>query len=114
MLPAICTFLLIFLLYLVIKKNKIQAEIAFPWFLLLILLSVVSIFDKAIIGLAKIIGIVYPPIAILLLILLIFFAISLGLAISLTKMRHRQIMIVRELAKIQLCQQEMNRKQNNR
>ena len=114
MLPAICTFLLIFLFYLVIKKDKIQAEVAFPWFLLLILLGFVSIFDEAIIGLARIIGIVYPPVAILLLILLIFFITSIGLAISLTKMRHRQIMIIRELAKIQLFQQEMDRKQNNR
>ncbi len=85
------------LLYLVRRKH-LQVDLTFPLFVGLILLSFASMSVEFIDWVAGVLNIAVAPRAIILITIGIMLAIITVLAIALSKLRHRQIMIVRFLA----------------
>jgi hypothetical protein len=98
----ITSFLLLLIFIYLIKKNLIKPGFMFPWFFIIILLGVVSLNDHFIGFFARILGIKTGPLAIILALLFIIIISYLSLAIAITKIYHRQLLIIRYIAEKEL------------
>ncbi|MCG8690145.1 MAG: DUF2304 domain-containing protein [Minwuiales bacterium] len=98
----VVVFILIFLLFVLVKKRHLQVDLSFPWLFALVLLGALSMHDGFILWIAGILDISYQPIAIILIAMFLLLALTTVLAIAVSKLRHRQIMMMRQIAQMEL------------
>lgn len=97
-------------LFALVRRGLIQVDMSFPWLVAIVLLGFFSTSSEFVGAIAGWLGILYPPIAIVLLSLFVIFALITVLLIGITRLRERQIKIIRHLATIELAQQEKLRR----
>ncbi len=89
-----------------VRRHLLQVDLSFPLFLSLILLGFASMSDTFIHWSAASLGIVSPPVAIIFMAITILLGLVTLLAIAYSQLRHRQLMLLRYLAEIELQRQE--------
>ena len=89
-----------------IRRNLLQVDLSFPLFVSLILLGFASMSDSFIHWSADLLGIIYPPVAIIFMAIAILLGLVTVLAIAFSQLHHRQLMLLRHLAEIELREQE--------
>jgi len=99
---AICLFTLV-------RRGLIQVDLSFPWMTAIIVLGFFSLSEEFVSLVAGWLGILYPPIAVVFLTIFVIFALITVLLVGLTRLRDRQIKIVRYLAAVDLARQEQAR-----
>jgi hypothetical protein len=105
---AVILVLALVLLFLV-RRNLLQVDLSFPLFTGLVILGFASMNEAFIEWTAASLGIVYPPIAIIFIAIAILLALITILAIAYSRLRSRQQLLVRQLARMELERQEMAR-----
>jgi hypothetical protein len=93
-------------LFALIRRGLIQVDMSFSWLVAIILLGFFSTSKGFVNLIATWLGILYPPIAIVFLTIFVIFALITVLLIGLTRLRDRQIKIVRHMAATDLARQE--------
>ena len=93
-------------LVLLVRRGLIHVDLSFPWFAAIIFLGFASTDESFVEWAAAQVGILYPPIAVIFLVIFIVLALITILLISLTRLRYRQIQIIRYLAASELARQE--------
>ena len=93
------------ILVLLVQRGLIQVDVSFPWFVGIVVLGLLSTNAGFVEWVAAQLGILYPPIAIILLALFFVLGLITVLFIALTRLRQRQIQIVRYLAAAELRRQ---------
>jgi len=102
---AIILFLALALVMLV-RRGLIQVDMSFPWFVAIVVLGLLST-QQAFVGwVGARLGILYPPIAIVFITIFILLGLVTALLVALTRLRRRQIQIVRYLAALELDRQD--------
>lgn len=89
-----------------VRRGLIQADLSMPWFLALILFGFLSTNDSFVEWVGASLGILYPPIAVIFITITILLGLITVLLIALTRLRQRQLSIVRRLAELELTQQD--------
>ena len=102
---AIIVFLAACLIFLV-RRCLIQTDLSMPWFLALIILGFFSTNDGFVNWIGGLLGILYPPLAVVFITITILLGLITVLLIAFTRLRQRQMSIVRRLAELELAQQE--------
>lgn len=87
-----------FSLFVLIKKQLLNIDLFFPWFLSIVLLSIASTSSVFIQATAKIAGIKYPPLVVIIIALFLILSLATVLAVYITEIRRRQLLIIRKLA----------------
>jgi hypothetical protein len=100
---------LAFCLFALVRRGMIQVDMSFPWMVAILLLGFFSTSEGFVDLVAGWFGILYPPIAIIFLTIFVIFALLTVLLIGLTRLRDRQIRIIRHMAAIDLAQQEQTK-----
>ena len=103
---AIILFLALALVMLV-RRGLIQVDLSFPWFLGIIVFGLLSTQEAFVAWVAARLGILYPPIAIVFITVFILLGLVTALLVGLTRLRRRQLQIVRYLAAMELERQEL-------
>ena len=85
-----------------VQRRLLHVDLSFFLFLALAGLSIASFNGSFIAATAQILGIIYPPIAIILLVLLVFLCLLIFFAVYLTRLRERSIRLARRLASLEL------------
>lgn len=98
---ALSTFLII-----LVRARLVQIDLFFPWFVSLVILGLLSTQPMFVNWIGEKLGILYPPIAVLFLVIFLLIGIVVTLTISVTRLRERQASLARHLAEIELSQQE--------
>jgi hypothetical protein len=106
----IVIILALFLLVLV-RRRLLQVDLSFPLFFSVIILGFASMSDSFIHGTAKFLGIIYPPIGIIFMAIAILLGLITILAVAYSRLRYRQMMLLRHMASYELTHQE-NRRSN--
>ena len=94
-------------LLMLVRRKLIQVDMSFPWLAGLVLFGFFSTSEDGVAWVATKLGILYPPIAIVFVSIFILVGLITVLLIAITRLRQRQIEIVRRLAKLELGSQEM-------
>lgn len=102
---AIILFLALALVMLV-RRGLIQVDLSFPWFLAIVVLGLLSTQETFVGWMAARLGILYAPIAIVFVTIFMLLGLVTALLVGLTRLRRRQIQIVRYLAAMELERQE--------
>jgi hypothetical protein len=98
-------FLAAILLFL-IRRNLLQVDLSFPLFAGLIVLGFASLNHEFIEWIAAKLDVADAPRAIIMIILAILVALSTSLAIAYSRLRQRQILLVRHVIRTELRAQE--------
>lgn len=93
-------------LLLLVRRGLIHVDLSFPWFAAIIVLGFASTNESFVEWAADQVGILYAPIAIIFLVIFIILVLITILLMSLTRLRYRQIQIIRYLASFELARQE--------
>lgn len=93
-------------LLVLVRTRLIQVDLLLPWFLAIVVLGFASTQPAFVNWLGAQLGILYPPIAILFLVIFLLVGILVVLSAALTRLRARQLAIVRHLAAMELAAQE--------
>ena len=93
-------------LVVLVRRGLIQADMSFPWLAAIVVLGLLSTRQEFTTWAAAQLGILYAPIAIVFLTIFIIFGLITVLLVGLTRLRHRQIQIIRHLAAADLSRQE--------
>lgn len=93
-------------LVLLVQRGWIQVDASLPWFLAIVLLGGLSMFDDVVAQIAAALGILYPPIAILLITIFILVGLITVLLVGYTTLRRRQIQLLRHIVCRELADQE--------
>ena len=104
---AIIAALAIALLWLV-KRGLIQIDMSFPWLMAIVFLGFFSTNEEFVGWAAVQLGIIYAPIAIVLITIFIILGLITVLLIGYSRLRLRQIQILRYMAAQNLATQEEN------
>lgn len=102
---AIIIFLATCLIFLV-RRGLIQADLSMPWFLTLIIFGFLSTNNSFVDWVGERLGILYPPIAVVFITIAILLGLITVLLIAFTRIRQRQMKIIRRLAELELAFQE--------
>ena len=89
-----------------VRVRLIQVDLFFPWFIALVLLGIASTQLTFVNWLGAQLGILYPPIAVLFLVIFLLVGVIVTLTISVTRLRERQAAIIRKIAEAELDKQE--------
>jgi hypothetical protein len=92
-----------------VRRNLLQIDLSFPWFVALVVLGFASLNDTFVDWVASRLGIVYQPIAIVFLTIFIVIGLSTFLAVAISRVQARQTAIVRHMAQLELQLQEDER-----
>lgn len=93
-------------LVLLVRRGLIHVDLSFPWFAAIIILGFASTNSAFVEWAAAQLGILYAPIAIIFIVIFIILGLITVLLMSFTRLRYRQIQIVRYLAASDLARQE--------
>tara|TARA_B100001123_G_C14628575_1_gene756787 strand:+ start:256 stop:603 length:348 start_codon:yes stop_codon:yes gene_type:complete len=96
------------ILLLLVRRGLIQVDMSFPWLASIIVLGFLSTSSEFVEWAALQLGIIYPPIAIVFISMFVVFGLVTVLLVGFTRLRRRQIRIVRYLALVELMQQRNN------
>jgi hypothetical protein len=80
------------------RKKKIRVQYAVLWFFIGLVFLVFSIWREGLDVAAKAVGVVYPPAALFLLLILGIFAILVQFSVVISKLREQNAKIIQELA----------------
>jgi len=97
---------LLVVLVLLVRRQVLQVDLSFPWFVALAVLGVASIDARIIEALAGFFGIVYGPLAVILAALLLIAGIATVLTIGLSRIRIKHMKLIRRVAALELAAQE--------
>jgi hypothetical protein len=100
---------LLLALLVLVRRNLLRVDLSFPLFASIVVLGFAAINDHVIEFLAASLGIIYAPLAIILLAIFIILALVTFLAVAVSNTRQIQISLVRRLAEMELEQQEIMR-----
>jgi len=103
------TFFIFVVFIILIRKRLLNIDLSFPWFASLAVLAVASTSPAFIQGTARLLGIVYAPLIVILLALFILLGLITVLGVYITELRRRQILIIRKLAQYDLDTQIGNK-----
>lgn len=95
-------------LVLLVRRGLVQADLSMPWFLTLIILGFLSTNGTFVNWVGARLGILYPPIAIVFITIAILLGLITVLLIAFSRIRHRQLQIVRRIAELELAIQEQD------
>jgi hypothetical protein len=101
--------MLLLTLFLLVRRNLLRVDLSFPLFGAIVVLGFAAINDNFIDAIAVYLGIIYAPLAIILLAIFIILALVTILAIVVSHLRQNQSAMVRRIAEIDLEQQEAMR-----
>ena len=96
-------------LALLVRARLIQVDLLFPWFFGVVVLGFASTSSAFVEWLAALLGILYPPIAIVFLTIFLLVGVLVTLTVAATRLRARQAAIVRDIAGWRLDMQEAAR-----
>lgn len=96
-------------LVVLVRRNLIQVDMSFPWFAAILILGFLSMREDFVAWVAERLGIIYAPIAIVLIAVFILFALVTVVLVGITELRRRHIRLVRYLVGRDLAQQEARR-----
>ena len=99
--------LLAVILFILVRRGLVNVDLSFPWFLSLLLFGLLSTSESFVERTASLLGIAYSPIATVLVTIFIVLGLVTALLITVTRLRHRQILMVREIARLDLMLQEV-------
>ena len=83
---------------LLIRRNTLQVDLSFPWFFAVVILGFAGLSPSLVHATANLFGIVSDAMVIVLLALVALLGIVTTLAVALSRIRRRQILIIRRLA----------------
>ena len=106
MIEFIVIFCLAALLLILVRKGLIQVDLSMPWLFALIALGILSTNDSFVNWVGEQLGILYPPIAIIFITIAILLGLITVLLMAVTRLRRRQIQILRRIAILELKGQE--------
>jgi hypothetical protein len=89
-------------LVLLVRRGLVHVDMSFPWMVGLVVLGLFSTSDSFVAWIAAALGILYPPIAILFITIFVLLGLITSLLVGYSRLRERQIKIVRHLAKLEL------------
>ena len=93
-------------LILLVRRGLIQADLSMPWLLALIVFGLLSTNDGFVNWVGITLGNLYPPNAVIFIIITILLGLITVLLIAVTRLRQRQMIIARRLAKLELALQD--------
>ena len=102
---AIVTLMAV-MLFLLMRKRLIQIELIFPWFVVIVILAILSLNPTFVDWLGAQLNILYPPIAVVFIVIFLVLALIIVISIGLTRIHKRQVLIVRQMAAAALEAQE--------
>jgi hypothetical protein len=102
----IVALVLLFSLTLLVRRNLLRVDLLFPFFGAIVILGFFAINDNILNSVAAGLGIVYAPLAIILIAIFIVLALVTTLSIIVNHLRSTQIAMIRRLAEIDLDSQE--------
>ena len=88
-----------------VRRGHIQADLSMPWFLALIIFGFLSTNDEFVNWLGDLLGILYPPIAVIFITIAILLGLITVLLVAFSRLHQRQINIVRRLAELEIAHQ---------
>ena len=89
-----------------VRAKLIQVDLFFPWFAGVLILGLASTNPGFVNWLGPRLGILYPPIAVIFLVIFLLVGILITVTISLTRLRARQAEMARHIASLELDLQE--------
>lgn len=89
-----------------VRRGLIQVDMSFPWLLAIVILGFLSTSDRFVNLVAEALGILYAPIAIILITIFIILGLISVLLVGYSRLHSRQIQIVRHMAAQELARQE--------
>ncbi len=89
-----------------VRAKLIQVDLFFPWFTGVLILGFASTNPGFVNWLGPQLGILYPPIAVVFLVIFLLIGILMTVTISLTRLRARQAEMAQHLARLELDLQE--------
>ena len=95
------------ILVLLVRRNILQVDLSFPLFIALVVLGFASMSEGFIDWVAERLDILDSPRAIILIAIAILLGIVAFLTVAISRLRYRQIMLVRFLAQQELDRQEI-------
>ena len=98
--------LLFLLLLALVRRGVLQVDLSFPWFLAIAVLALASTSDRFIALIARSLGVVYEPIAVLMLVIFALLGVLTTLSIGLSLLRLRHIRLLRRMVSNELAVQE--------
>ena len=101
-------FALTVILFMLVKRDLIYVDMSLPWFLAILVLGFFSMSEKFVNWIADGLGILYPPTAVILLTIFFILGLITLLLIAYSRLRQRQLQIVRAIAAMELRRQEGN------
>jgi hypothetical protein len=99
--------LLAVILIMLVRRGLISVDMSFPWLVAIIVLGTLSTSRAFVEFVAGTLGILYPPIAIVFMTIFILLGLITALLVGYSRIRKRQIEIVRRLAALELAQQDL-------
>ena len=93
-------------LAILLRAKLIQVDLFFPWFSAVLILGFASTNPGFVNWLASQLGILYPPIAVVFLVIFLVVGVLITLTILVTKLRARQAAIAQQIAALELDLQE--------
>ena len=94
------------LLVTLVRLRLIQVDLFFPWFVAVVVLGLASSQPAFVNWLGAKLGILYPPIAVVFLVIFLLVGVIVTLTISVTRLRGRQAAMARRIAALELDWQE--------
>ena len=98
---SLATFLIALL-----RARLMQVDLFFPWFVSVIVLGFASTQPAFVNWLGAQLGILYPPIAVLFLVIFLLIGVLVTLTVSVTRLSARQAAMARHIAALELSTQE--------
>jgi len=102
----VVVILLAVVLLILVRRNLLQVDLSFPLFLAVVVLGFLSMSDSFLIWASNSMGIVYPPMTVVLAAIALLLALITLLAIAFSRLRFKHLMLVRYLAETELSRQE--------
>jgi hypothetical protein len=93
-------------LAMLVRAKLIQVDLFFPWFAAVLILGFASTRPGFVDWLALRLGILYPPIAVVFLVIFLLVGVVITLTISVTRLRARQAAMAQHMAALELDLQE--------
>lgn len=106
MIRLVLVLVLAFLLIVLVRRGKIQVDMSMPWLFALVVFGFLSVNPAFVDWVGGLLGILYPPIAIVFITIAILLGLVTVLLIAFSRLHARQIAIVRALAEEKLSRQE--------
>ncbi len=97
-----------------IRRNLLQIDLSFPLFFGFVVLAFASLSERFVQWLTIQLGFAEQPFAIFVIAIAILLTIVVGLSIAVSRLRHRQLLLVRYLAQEELHRQITERRLNQK